>query len=874
MTDDLLEAGVGRELARWRAAHYGGVRYELSVALAAGAPLMRGSLTVSVTLDGEAGDLVLDWRVREDGARAESRVSNVAVNGAAVGDARFVNDHIVIRSPHLRAGENVVRLSFESPVTGTGSDAVTRYTDGADGAEYVYTLLVPSDASTVFPCFDQPDLKARFRLAVTSPSSWTIISNTAPASVETDGPHKLTAFRETEPVSTYLFAFAAGPFAEVPDADSPHATRLYVRRSQAERARREAAEILRLNRECVAFFESYFETKFPFSKYDLVVLPEFAYRGMEHAGATFLREETLLLAPNPNMNEALDRAEVILHEAAHQWFGDLVTMRWFDDLWLKEGFATFMAYKALEVVMPRVDAWKSFHARTKPLAYLTDASRGTTPVRQEIPNLSAAKSAYGNIVYRKAPSLLRQAEFYLGREEFRRAVRTLLREHAYGSAEWADLVRAFERASGRDLAAWADAWVRRRGLPIVTVARDERDARTLRVGQRDALGEGGVWPMRLELLARSAGGTERTRDVLLEGREARVRIDELAGEANEEANDASNVELVFANSNDYGYGLFLLDEGSRARVLDAPGRLGDDFTSTLLLGSLWESVRRAEVAPLAYVELAARVAPNLREEVTLQALLARAATAHTRYLSASQRRRVAPRLEAVLREGMLTAETPGLRVTFLRAFRDTATTGAALDELVRLLTGETVIPGAHLAARDRFELLRALTAAGDPRAAQLLADESARDASDDARRYAFAARAAAPAPEVKREYFDAFTRGARVAESWIEAALLPFNSPNQTALTLPYLEPALRELPRLKRTRKIFFVNAWLAAFVGGQCGAGAVSVVENFLRGEPRLDPDLRLKILEAADSAERCARVRDAHARGEEADSPGPPP
>ncbi len=660
-SDDMLEAGVGRALARHRAAHYSRVRYELRVALAPGAATLRGSLRLSVTLDAAAGDLVLDWRATDANAPAESRVSGIKANGAAGADARFVNEHIIIPATHLAPGENRLELSFESPVSASGA-AVTRYLDREDGAEYVYTLLVPSDASTVFPCFDQPDLKARFTLSVAAPAAWTVVSNTAAAREESltreageqaGAPFKLTAFRETEPISTYVFAFAAGPFAELADAGSPHGTRMFVRRSKREAAREESEEIFRLNREGLAFFESYFARAFPFSKYDLVVLPEFAYRGMEHAGATFLREEAVIFASDPTANDLVDRAEVILHEAAHQWFGDLVTMRWFDDLWLKEGFATFMAYKAFEEVLPAIDAWKTFHARTKPFAYLTDASRGTTPVRQEIPNLSAAKSAYGNIVYRKAPSLLRQAEFYLGADEFRRAARLLVEEHAYAAADWEDLVRAFERASGRDCGAWAAAWVRRRGSAIVTVRRD--GARGLTVEQHDALGEGGVWPMRLEVLKRFADGSARTAGVLLEGRAARV--------PNDAGGEESESEFVFANANDYGYGLFLLDDASRAHALARPELLGDDFLSTLVLGSLWESVRRAEMRPLEYVGLALAVAPRLGEEVTLQPLLARAQTAFTRYLSDAQRSALAPRLEAVLRAGMTGAPTRGLRIT-------------------------------------------------------------------------------------------------------------------------------------------------------------------------------------------------------------------
>ncbi|HEX8119331.1 MAG TPA: M1 family aminopeptidase, partial [Pyrinomonadaceae bacterium] len=534
-------------------------RYLLNLKLRPGADKLEGRLTVWVKLDAAAGDLVLDWRSMKRDEDVSSRVSGIRANGRAVADARFENEHIRIPRANLKVGGNEVELSFESPVSGAGS-AVTRYLDREDNSEYVYTLFVPSDASTAFPCFDQPDLKARFTLRVTAPEKWRVVSNTEGAVLrefdETPAGHPQSppagmlwhAFPETEPLSTYQFAFAAGPFAEFKDEASPYKTRLFVRKSKAERAKKEFEEVFRINREGVKFFEEYFAHKFPFPKYDVLLIPEFAYGGMEHAGATFLREEGVLFPSDPTAADIAARAEVILHEAAHQWFGDLVTMRWFDDLWLKEGFATFMAYKAFERVMPQLDAWKVFHLRTKPLAYLTDVTKGTTPIWQEIANLSAAKSAYGNIVYRKAPSMLRQAEFYLGPREFQKAVRLFVKEHAYANATWEDLVGAFERTSKRKLDAWAAAWVKRRGMPDVRV-RWSSDSRGLidsfEVEERDALGEGGSWPMRLKILLAYPvpHASADLVTVTLEGAGV-TRVPEAVGKL--------RPVFVFANFEDYG----------------------------------------------------------------------------------------------------------------------------------------------------------------------------------------------------------------------------------------------------------------------------------------------------------------------------------
>jgi aminopeptidase N len=853
------EPGVARSLARWRAEHYSNVRYALQIEVAPGEPLLKGTATIRVTLDTEADSLVLDWRLSpaKEGQPQAARAWEIEVNGRSAADARQVNDHIVIPGAYLSKGENVVRLRFESPIATSGS-AVTRYLDREDNSEYIYTLFVPSDASTAFPCFDQPDLKARFTLETIAPFPWTVVTNGD--EVELEGGERLTGkknmrrrrFRETEPLSTYLFAFAAGEFTEFRDESAATRTRLFVRKSKAERARKELAEVFRLNREGLAFLARYFDYRFPFPKYDLVIVPEFAYGGMEHAGATFLREESILFPTDPTASDLLTRAELMFHEAAHQWFGDLVTMRWFDDLWLKEGFATFMAYKAIEAVMPEHNAWKAFHQRTKPSAYLTDVTKGTTPIWQEIANLSAAKSAYGNIVYRKAPSMLRQAEFFLGEDKFQEAVRHLLKEHAFNNAEWADLVRAFERTSKQKLDAWASAWVKRRGMADVraewSAGRGGR-INSFKIIQRDVLGEGGAWPMRVRLLLAYDNGLELTPTVTLNA-SGSTNVESLIG--------LRRPAYVFTNVGDYGYGRFLLDEVSERAVINRLGGVRDDFLRALLWGSLWDSVREARLAPSTYLDLAIKLLPAERDEVTAQSIAGRASTAFNRYLSEAQAREVAPRLERLFSASMLNAENAGLRITYFRAFQSIATTDEARGLLKKILRGEVKIPGMTLRSRDRFDIITALLARADPDAPALLEAQSAADTTDDGKRYSFATGAARADTSAKKRYFDAYLNDPKLAESWIEASLGAFNTTAQSRLTLPHLEPALKELPRWKRTRKIFFVNGWLAAFIGGQCDERALAVVQNYLQREQMLDRDLRLKVLEVADGLQRCVRIK----------------
>jgi len=836
--------GISRELAEWRSAHYRDVRYGVNLDLSPPFERVRGTLSLRVVVPERGPDLVLDWRPWDGAA-----VQDLRANGTSLGTPALVSDHLVVPHERLRQGENLIELRFESPIRISGS-AVTRFHDPEDGSDYLYSLLVPADASSLFPCFDQPDLKARFELSVTAPLGSRVIGNAPALASAQRADVQTTRFAVTEPISTYLFAFAAGPFEEVRRGE----TRLFVRRSRLKRAQAEAETVLGLTQQALDYFQDYFARPFPFAKYDLVLIPDLAYSGMEHAGATFLREDSVLFPFQPADSDRLRRASLIFHETAHQWFGDLVTMRWFDDLWLKEGFANFMAAKATAALINERDAWNTFRA-LKTAAYRTDATHGTTPIRSPLANLAGAKSAYGSIVYSKAPAVLRQAEHYLGEETFRAAVRGFLADHAFDSADWNDLVSAFERASGRDLRDWASAWVTRRGLPMVRTdfADDpEGHGSEIVVTQEDALGEGGVWPMRVQLVVICEDSRLERLPVLLQARA--VRVSSPCGR--------KRLRIAFANDGDFGYGLFLVDAASRAALLRGVGNVEDDLLRALLWDALWESVRAAELAPLEFLDVLLRELPRERDQVTAAGLLSRLQILQRWYLSDAQQLMASPQVESVLRAGVAEGPDPGMRLTWFRSYAGAVSTPAGRDDLKRFLSGKATVPGATLSSNDRFRILRRLITLGDPDADRLLAQQARADVSDEGRRQAYAAGAARPEAEVKRAYFEAFVTDRNLPERWTEEGVAAFNAVEQEQLTLPYLEPALRELQGLQRTRKIFFVNSWLTAFVGGQRGAAALAAVQRALERDD-LEPSLRLKLIEVGEELERTVRIRARYAR-----------
>ena len=830
-------AGVSQSLARERAGLVRAPRYAIDATVQADATSLRGTLVIGFELERPAG-MALDYRPATNGRADRWRVNGVAR------EPGLVNEHVVLEAGWLRAGANRISLEFSAPIAAAGT-ALTRYVDPTDGQSYVYSLFVPSDASSVFPCFDQPDLKAVWSLALTVPRPWRAVANGVLARTQDQDGMTRHEFADTRPLPTYLFALAAGPFDALTEAGHASGTTLFVRRSQRARAEREAAEVLKMSRESMAFFAHYFDHPQPFDKHDLVLLPEFPFGGMEHAGAVFLREESVLFRAPPTAADRLRRANLILHENSHQWFGNLVTMRWFDDLWLKEGFANYAAAKAVEALLPEFDAWNAQRA-AKLAAYRTDVTAGTTAIYQPLDNLANAKSVYGAIVYTKAPAVLRQAEHFLGAEVFERAVRQVVRDHAYGNMAWRDLVAAFERHAGRDLTAWADAWVRRRGMATVRVLRPSVPGQPFTLTQSDALSEGGVWPMRLRLAFIDATGAIQETDVRLDGGAVQVA-----------APQGAPPFIVVANHGDFAYGRFMLDSLSARNALARPDLLRQTLTRGLVFDALWEQVRDAELAPEEFLYFTLGVLPAESDAISYAGLLARIATAFRAYLSDAQRERIAPQVEAALLERMAGAPTTGLRLQAMRTLAEMAWTPRGLEALIGLLDDRVRVGDAALAPRDRFGMVQRLLVRNHAAAAARLEAETARKAGEDTASFAYATGAARTDAATKLRYFDQFVGDAALAEDWIEQSLAPFNAVEHAALTAPLLRRALEALPGLKRERKIFFVGAWLAAFIGGQDNAAALDEVRHFAaRGG--LDPDLRLKVLEFADGLERTVRIR----------------
>ena len=832
-----VRPGVARELAERRAATIFNLLYDVCFTIPeARAEPVAGAVSISFTL-AEAGPLILDF------ARPAEHVHAVRVDGAPV-DFDVRDEHVIVPAGAARPGHVVVDIEFTA-----GDGSLNR------GDDYLYTLFVPDRARVAFPLFDQPHPKARFRLRLDIPAEWRAVANGALVSRETAGNRALLTFAETRPISSYLFAFAAGDFFVEEAERNGRTMALYHRETDRDRVDRNAAAIFDLHADALAWLEEYTGIPYPFGKFDFAALPAFQYGGMEHPGAIFYRAEALLLDDSATQNAWLGRASLIAHETAHQWFGNLVTMTWFDDVWLKETFANFMAARIVNPAFPDVDHDLRFLLAHHPAAYGVDRTAGANPIRQPLDNLNEAGSLYGAIIYQKAPIVFAHLERLIGADALRAGLGEYLSAHAYANASWPDLIAILDARTPEDLAAWSRTWVEESGRPEVAVALEtDGDAiARLEVRQSDPAEAGRLWNQRLDL---HLGYRDRAPDTL------EIHLREASAEAAEAAGRPVP-DYVLANGGGLGYGAMALDARTRDYLLADLPAIDAPLTRAVAWVSLWEALLDGEVDPEALVDLALRALPAETDEQNVSRILGYLRSAWWRYLTPERRMARAPAVEEALWRGVEAAGARSLAAAWFGAWRDIALTPAAVERLARIWRGDEEVPGLPLAERDFTALARGLAVRGAPDAEAILATQRDRIDNPDRRAaFEFVLPALSADPDVRAAFFDGLREPARrEREPWVLAALGFLHHPLRAREAEGHLRPGLDLLEEIQRTGDIFFPLRWLHATLDGHQTASAAQVVEGYLADRPDLPPRLRAKVLQAADGLLRAARSVDGY-------------
>jgi len=823
--------GVSETLAQERAAAIKDLKYELSFTIPADrqAPV-RGRSLAEFTLDSPR-------RVIFDFAQPADRLAAVRAGGRMV-PATVRDGHIVIPAEMTRAGVNQVEFEFTA-----GDEALNR------NDEFLYTLFVPSRARLTFPCFDQPDLKARYRLSLITPSGWQAIANGSDASRTLAPGTVTTTFAETPPLPTYLFAFVAGKFSIETALRHGRTLRMFHRETDAAKVARNRDAIFDLHARALEWLEDYTDITYPWGKFDFVLIPSFQFGGMEHAAAILYNANGLMLDESATQNQRLDRASVIAHETAHMWFGDLVTMRWFNDVWMKEVFANFMAAKIVNPSFPQLNHDLRFLLAHYPAAYDVDRTAGTNAIRQELANLDEAGQMYGPIIYQKAPIVMRQLELIVGARRFRDGLREYLKRYAYANATWLDLVRILDERTREDLAEWSRVWVEDRGRPeFTTTLRVNSSGRLdgLTLTQQDPMKRGLVWPQRLQVTL-GYDGSVKELPIYVTGAETMVK----------DAKGLPAPRFLLPGGGGLGYGLFVLDAGSREYLLNHVEDIPDALTRGVAWVTLWDNLQASRVDAVSLLDAALRALPREADEQNAQRVLSYVTRVFWRFLPATDRVARAPALEAALRAGLERGRTQSEKAAWFNAYRDVVLTSEGVAWLTRVWKREQLIPGLRLAEPDEIALAMELAVREAPGWEEILKTQLDRTENPDRKaRLAFVAPALSADPAVRDRAFARFRFVEnRRREPWVLESLQYLNHPLREKHAERFVQPALDLLREIQQTGDIFFPGRWMDSTLWGHRSPEMAKTVREFLAANPQYPQRLTWTILRSADELFRVA-------------------
>jgi aminopeptidase N len=830
-------AGVSRSLAEWRSQTISDLRYRIFLSIPAerGEPIT-GSIFAGFSLSETGRSLPFDF------AQPAENVSAVSAQGEPVAwEAR--DEHVFIPAEALISGHNEIRIDFTA-----GDGSLNR----AD--EFLYTLFVPDRARVALPLFDQPDLKARFELSLEVPASWQAVANGAQRQHHVEGDRATFSFDETQPISTYVLAFSAGRFEIATAERNGRQLRMFHRETDGEKVERNLEAIFDLHGTALEWLEEYTGIPYPFAKLDFVAMPAFQYGGMEHTGAIFYRDRSLFLDETATQNQYLGRASLIAHEVAHMWFGNLVTMEWFNDVWMKEVFANFMAAKIVNPSFPEIDHDLRFLLAHYPTAYGIDRTTGANPIRQDLENLNRAGSLYGAIIYQKAPIVMKHLERLMGEEAFREGLREYLHSYGFGNATWPDLIAALDPRTEEDLVAWSEVWVNEPGRPTVEVrlelGRQADDARidSLSLHQTDPGGGGLLWNQRLELLL---GYDDRSESLPVHLREGSVEV--------EAARDLPTPLFVLANGAGVGYGNFVLEPASQDYLLENLPAISQARVRAIAWVSLWDAMLEGEIEPLELIRLAIEAIPQEDDELNLQRVLATLRGTFWRYLSAAERESLAAEIEELLWTQLESTDQATRKASYFSAYRNLVLTADGVGRLQRLWSGQEEIAGLPLSENDMTDLAHAIAVRGHTEAESILDQQRARITNPDrVLQFDFVRRALSADAATRDTFFAGLAEASnRERERWVLDALGFLHHPLRAASSEHYIRPSLELLEEIQRTGDIFFPLGWLSATLGGHNTASAAATVQTFLDQRPDLPPRLRGKLLQAADPLFRSARI-----------------
>ena len=837
-----------RDEARRRASFLSTDAYEIRLDLTTDERTFRTETTLRFDA-AEAQETFLDLIAEE--------VHEIELNGDLLPDPASRFDGARVRLPALAEGANTVRVLATGRYMNTG-EGLHRFVDPVDDEVYLYTQFEVSDARRMFACFEQPDLKATYQLTVTAPDHWRVISNspTPEPSVAGEGTATWT-FSPTERMSTYLVALIAGNYqggtGEVTARDGRTIPMgVFARASLAEHV--DAQNVIDVTKAGIDFYEQAFDQDFPFRKYDQVFVPEYNMGAMENPGAiTYVESYVFRSDVADAVRERRDLT--ILHELAHMWFGDLVTMRWWDDLWLNESFAEYASTLASAEATRWTDSWTTFALSEKGWAYQQDQLPSTHPVVADMVDLEAVETNFDGITYAKGASVLRQLVAYVGREEFFAGVRAYFAKHAWGNTELRDLLVELEATSGRDLGSWAELWLQRAGVNTLTplIERDEDGTVTrFAISQTAPAEHLTLRPHRLQVGGFSLrdGALVRTESLELDVDGDLTEVPELVGR---------RADLWLLNDGDLTYAKVRLDEQSLAVAMEHLRDLDDPLARTLLWSAAWDMVRDGELPSRRYQQL---VLANITGEFSssvVRTLLQQLETVSGPYAAVDQRAlRTESAADAVWQLAESAEAGSDAQLQYVETFARLARTQEHRQTLEGLLGGSVQLPGREIDTDLRWKLVISLAVLGGIDAAGI-DEQLAADDTQSGRKHALTAKAALPTEVSKAKAWRRTMEKDTLANESVTAVIQGFRRVVDDSLLAPYRQRYFSMISQVWQERS----NEIATRLVGGYFphaygGQGVLDAADQWLAEAEDAPFGLRRIIIEGRDTVARQEKVR----------------
>ena len=849
---------ITRAEARERSAAIHGVEYRLEVDLTSTGPTFRSRTTVVFDSREPGSSTWLDL--------IAPSVRSVTLNGRPLDvDEVFVDSRIVL--PDL-ADHNTVVVEADCAYMSSG-EGLHRFIDPVDGNTYLYTQFEVADCRRVMAVFEQPDIKAPWQLDLVAPADWQVVSNSATPEPEVQPAGRARwSFAPTLPLPSYLYAIIAGNYAsERSQYVGPHGTYplgLFCRASLVESL--DAADIFEITRQGFAFYEDAFDYPYPFGKYDQIFVPEFNAGAMENPGAVTFHEDHYIFRSRVTEAAYEMRAETILHEMAHMWFGDLVTMTWWDDLWLNESFAEWAAHHSCSVATRFTTAWASFSNQRKAWAYRQDQLPSTHPIAADMVDLNTVYTNFDGITYAKGASALRQLVAWVGEDNFLAGLRTYFADHAYGNTTLTDLLSALSDASGRELDTWAAAWLQTSGVNLIRADAqidDEGYYSSFRLIQEPPKSPPGVavtlrpHRLRLGLYDLINGRLRRRNSIELDLDGDSVTVDSLVGIA--------APDLLLINDDDLTFAKIRLDPRSLETAIAAIGTLEDPLARALLWGAAWDMTRDAEMSCGAFVELVASGIGTESDVGVVGQVLRQAQSAVYLFADPHNRGVYERRLAAALQDDLASAE-PGSdhQLAYLRGFIAFADGVEDVDLLRAILTGSDVPDGLAVDTDVRWSIVSRLAALGVAGKDEILAQQDLDDTAAGHRRAA-AAEAAIPDRELKSAAWDAALNDESLPNAMLEALIGGIMQPDQAELVRPFIDRYFDAIPRVATERTTEIGQQIIRGlYPANVVDLDVVARTDRFLEAHEDLHPGARRILLEGRDGVVRALRCRTRDSKG----------